>query len=137
MTTHEPPKLCLVPNYDDLAFEFLPAPPRPKTEQPARARVRRSDKLFAAVPLDWLTDRRWDRNIPAKFRLYLYLWIKTHRGQREVSLTNAMAADIGLVRQDKARWLAVLEKQGQICVNRQGRETLVITLVPGAGHPNP
>jgi hypothetical protein len=85
--------------------------------------------LFAAVPLDWLSDRRWDEVFPTRLRLYLYLVIKSRRGQKPVRLTNAMAAEIGLTKQSKMRTLRWLEARGFLRVVSRGSRTPLIDIL--------
>ena len=66
-------------------------------------------QLWARIFLARLTDRSWDDFHPPKLRLLLYLQIKSRRGKRQVHLTNKLAAEIGLSRQQKARCLRELE----------------------------
>jgi len=54
-------------------------------------------------------DRRWDSVFPARVRLYLYLQYRSHRGAKEVRLTNDEAGKLGLAKQNKMRDLRWLE----------------------------
>ena len=80
-------------------------------------------RLFAAVYLAQLTDRRWDGLWPARVRLYLYLQIKSRRGARVVRFTNEMAAEIGIGRGHKAERLKELEALRLIKITHDGLKT--------------
>ena len=89
---------------DDYAGLLRPTPAALDTSslpQAKAARLPRHQGLWAAVTLDELTDRCRDGIYPARTRLLLFLRIKSRRGQKPVTLTNAMAEEIGLSRQKK------------------------------------
>jgi DNA polymerase I len=59
-------------------------------------RLRPLPGAFARFPVQWLREPYGKRIVPAKWRLLLYLLYRSHWGQRGVSLTTAVAAEIGL-----------------------------------------
>src|SRR5262249_44807749 len=100
---------------------------------PPAKRFRRRPRIhepFVAVPLQRLLDRSWDDCFPARTRLLLYLEYETKYGQQEVSLTNAVAADLGLNRQNKMRELRRLERRGRILLTTKGRSAVSVTFLP-------
>jgi len=97
-------------------------------------RLRRLPNLFARVPLSWLdgTDPRESPFGPGE-RLFRLLLIRSHWGQREVRLTNAMVDEIGVPRTTKISCLARWEEQGWVRINRNGQHTLRVRPVVLAG----
>jgi hypothetical protein len=95
---------------------------------PKVQRLPRTPGLWAAVTLEELTDRRHDATYSDRTRLLLLLRIRSRRGQREVRLTNELAAAIGLGREQKRRCLRYLELGGYVSVNRVGQKVPVVTL---------
>jgi hypothetical protein len=100
-----------------------PAPRRPP-------RLPRQAGLFAATPLARIMDRRHDGTYGPRTRLLMLLEIKSRRGQRQVRLTNEMAAEIGLDRPQKSRCLSYLASHGYIRVEQVGQATPVVTVLP-------
>jgi hypothetical protein len=60
--------------------------------------------------------------------LYFLVQYLTKRGSREWPLTNSEAADIGLNRHHKHRYLGQLERLGLVKVSRQGQHNPVVSL---------
>jgi hypothetical protein len=101
------------------------AVPPKRSATPVKARRR-----FAQVGLDRLRDPVWQREAPARLRLYLLLQYLTKRGARSWTLTNDEAAAVGVVRQHKHRCLRELEARGLIRVIRKGGRNPEVALVP-------
>lgn len=98
---------------------------------------KRKSVPFAKVPLDQLTDRRWDEIYPPRVRLWFYLVVKSRSGRNSVRLTNQKAAEIGLDRHGKSRALARLQSAGLVSVIQQGLEAPVISvLIPANPEPD-
>ena len=85
-----------------------------------RARIPRSREAHAKTELSTLLDSRYRDILSPKTPLYLFLQIKTRDGRKPVRLTNATAADLGLDRHHKSRYLHELEKIGAVRVERSG-----------------
>jgi hypothetical protein len=123
--------------FDDLD-KLRPRPPSPSGEaqivelKPRQkpARMPRMVEPFARVPLSWLLDPQKGADLSAKLRLHLFLLIETREGRRPVTLTNALAARIGISRQEKAICLRQLEKDGSLSVVRNGRLSPVVAMKP-------
>jgi hypothetical protein len=90
--------------------------------------LKRAKVKYARVFLPWLTDPAWWDVYPAKTRLWLYLLILSKEGAREISLTNAMAEAIGVLRKHKHKLLRQLMVEGRILLEREGRQTYKITV---------
>jgi hypothetical protein len=125
----------------DLRALLLPEPealrePGTSEVRPRREaqRLRRLQKLFARVPLSWVNGED-PRPTPfgACERLLLLLLIRSHWGQREVKLTNAMVDQIGVSRQEKFTCLVRLECQGWVRVKRDGQRTPLVRPVVISG----
>jgi len=112
--------------WEDDGADPLDEEPDQPAPQPKPARLPRSRKHFAMVPLSWLTNRAWDSYMPARQRLFLYLQYKSRRGTRSVRLSNAMAAEIGLDRHSKMRRLRQLETDGLVTFTLAGRGVPVV-----------
>jgi hypothetical protein len=96
----------------------------------APARLPRQPGYWAPVPLEVLTDRRHWGLIPARFRLLLYIQIKSRRGQKQIPLTNAMAEEIGLDRHQKCVCLGALEAEDYVTVEQIGKKNPRVTVRP-------
>jgi hypothetical protein len=92
----------------------------------APTRLPRQQGYWAPVPLEVLTDRRHWGLIPARFRLLLYIQIKSRRGEKPIPLTNAMAEEIGLNRRQKWVWLGALEAEGYVTVEQIGKRNPIV-----------
>ena len=117
---------------DDYAGLLQPAPAALDTSNlplTKTTRLPRHPGLWAAVPLEELTDRRHDGTYSARARLLLFLRIKSRRGQRTWRLTNEDAASIGLDRPLKWRCLRYLELGGYVSVERHGQQVPVVTVL--------
>jgi hypothetical protein len=101
----------------------------------APARLPRQPGYWAPVPLEVLTDRRHWGLIPARFRLLLYIQIKSRRGQKQIPLTNAMAEEIGLDRHQKYACLSSLEADGYVTVVRSGKKNPLVAFCPWPEEP--
>jgi hypothetical protein len=84
---------------------------------------------WAPITLAELFDRRNDGAFAPGTRLFLFLRIKSWRGQRVVRLTNEAAAAIGLDRKLKWKFLRRLESEGYVTVSRAGRQVPVVTVL--------
>jgi hypothetical protein len=83
---------------------------------------------YARSWLPWLTNRQFDAAYPPITRLWLYLLIRSKEGRHRLSLTNAMAAEIGIDRYQKYRLLRQLERAGFVAVDRVGRSAPAVTV---------
>jgi hypothetical protein len=121
---------------DDLHAGEGPAPnARPS---PKHKRLSRIEVDFAMVPLPWLRDHTWYHVFPARTRLYLYLQYKSRRGTKVVRLTNDMAKEIGLAKQNKMRDLRLLEAEGFVTVlevDRADSITVQVAVIRQPGLP--
>ena len=90
--------------------------------------VRTVGRRFAQIPLEWLGDPVWQRQIAPALRLYLVLQFATKRGARPVRLTNSMAAGAGIERRHKTRYLRQLEAQDLVEVVRDGNRNPEVSL---------
>jgi hypothetical protein len=113
---------------EDEANEMLNRPPPAPKADPQK--LARHKNLFASVTLTDLADRQHDETFSARTRLLLYLQIKSRRGAKPVSLTNAMALEIGLDRQQKRVCLRYLETRGYVTVEQSGQASPRVTLYP-------
>jgi len=138
MRDKERPKLRLVRDdledvlEDDDDDLYAGEGPAPKAKPP---RLPRSKREFAIVPLRQLMDRRWDSVFPARVRLYLYLQYRSHRGAKEVRLTNDEAGKLGLAKQNNMRDLRWLEARGLLTVVSTGSEMVRVSVALQRGLP--
>jgi hypothetical protein len=86
-------------------------------------------RRFAQIPLDWLGDPTWRKEIPPALRLYLVLQYATRRGTHTVRLTNDLLAEAGIARPHKGRYLGVLEARRLVAVARDGNRNPQISLL--------
>jgi hypothetical protein len=94
-------------------------------------RLPRSQKPFGKVNLRSLQDRRFNALYTPAGRLYHRLEIETRRGARLVRLTNSLAAEVGILRQNKARHLRELQGLGLVSiVTKEGKQVPVVALHP-------
>jgi hypothetical protein len=119
----------------DLSDAFLPDDDEDEVtpQQPRRRPLPRTNGLWDPVPLPCLLayqDRKWGTVFPPLSRLYHYLRIKSRRGAWPVKLTNAMASEIGLARQQKAYHLRQLEELQLVKVTRSGKRSVVVEMTP-------
>ena len=126
-------------NPDDVILGPDDEPPRRARMRPGRAKLRvvesqpeqKKPTGWTKISMEQLADRAWDRLLPPKVRLYLYLQNEVRKGN-PITLTNAAAAKLGLDRHDKWRELRVLEKMGLVTVVAQeGLSTSVVLWHPG------
>lgn len=108
---------------DDIFLGPDDEPPKRKREaRPGRARpLRWSPNLFVRVPLQWLTHPAKGQELPADVRLFLYIQLRSHEGQRGVVLTDKFAAEVGVEASLKRRVIRRLEKLKMIRVERASR----------------
>lgn len=93
-----------------------------------------SEKGWLKLHLKDVLDRRRDVIFSPHTRLLVYLAVKSKGGRRVVPLTNMMAAEVGLHRQQKSRSLRHLEQNGYVTVERCGQEAPRVTVLDrGAG----
>jgi hypothetical protein len=122
----------------DLAAKLLLTPEEvaqlaDKARAERRLRKVGGARRWASTTLTRLRDRRWDVLYPANLRLFLYLTIQSWNGRYEVSLTNEMAAEIGISdRGNKARHLKQLRDLGLITVIRRGHLSVTVVVHPAA-----
>ena len=122
----KPPKLRVVPDPNDPAFELIPAPPRPKPDQPVRARLPRGRKPFVRVPWSWVSDRR---RFPAHTSLLLVLIYRSREGQQPVRLTLAVAKEAGIDPRRRSLYARQLERSGDVRITRDGQHSLTLTVL--------
>jgi hypothetical protein len=123
---------------DDL---FLPddyvAPKASSAAPKAKWRPKRLQPLseaYARARLRWLHESHTPSPFSYHARLFLHLLYKSHDGQKEVRVTNEVAAEIGMPEWVKRRSLAYLIRIGWVRVERREEpsHTLVVTLTPPA-----
>jgi hypothetical protein len=125
--------------HDDLAAELLiEAPPEtlmpPQSQHhPKQPRLRRLTEPFVQVPLSWFTTDPRPCPFGQRERLLLLLLHLSRWGQRPVTLTSAVAQQIGLSRKERRRHLAQLEADGWVRVTRNGHKALVVCPIIIAG----
>ncbi len=117
----------------DPLLDEVPVVKPGKTSESRKARRLRNTGLYAPVPLTSLMDRAWDAVYHPRTRLFLYLWVRSHQGQQSVKLTNAMAAEIGLDKQQKWRYLRQLKDTRRIAITQDGNNapTIVVQQLNG------
>ena len=101
----------------------------------APARPQKARRRFAQVDLDWFRDPAGRREISPRMRLYLLVQYLTKRGAREYALTNDDAAEVGLDRKTKHRYLRQLERVGLVKVSRRGQRNPIVSLIRGWQEP--
>jgi hypothetical protein len=136
MTESKPPRLRIVRDPNDPAFELIPAPPRSKSDQsepgnPQRRgqkpRMPKIDGKFAPVEPKRLQDRRYDIVYPPRTRLFLFIVARSKRGTAPFALTNVLAATLGLDRYHKSRLLGQLEQHGLVVITRRKGTTVWVS----------
>jgi DNA-binding MarR family transcriptional regulator len=88
-----------------------------------------SEPGWLKLQLKDVLDRRRDVIFSPHTRLLVYLAVKSKGGRRVVPLTNMMAAEVGLHRQQKSRSLRHLEQNGYVKVERCGQEAPRVTVL--------
>jgi hypothetical protein len=111
----------------DLTALLVPEPEHVKAAGISRQKQRWRGRRFAQIPLEWLSDPAWQRQIGPALRLYLVLQYATKRGARSVRLTNDLAAVAGLDRYHKSRCLRQLEARALVAVHRVGNRNSPLT----------
>jgi hypothetical protein len=119
---------------DDLAAALLipeppeaQLPPQPSPQRPRAERMLcRLPAPFVRVPVFWFTTDPRPCPFGQRERLFLLLLHLSRWGQRPVTLTSAVAKEIGLSRQRRLQILKQLEAEGWIRVTRNGRRALVV-----------
>lgn len=114
----------------------------PDDVAPGRARLRVVESSPEQKPAGWtkvrmeqLANRAWDRLLPVRVRLYLYLQNEVRKGN-PITLTNEDAEKLGLNRQNKWRELRQLELIGLVTVVAQdGQGTSVVLWHPAPPTP--
>jgi hypothetical protein len=102
-----------------------------KLESQRMARTVKSQR-FVRVWEAWMADRWGNRLFSARARLFLFLVMESYEGKKPVRMTNAMAAKLGLPRQNKLRELRWLQAAGLVVVTSEGNKTPVVTLTDSA-----
>jgi len=102
-------------NYDYLAARAILEPepeeeagrgtPKARPRQRRRRRQADTDDWFSPVPLWWLSDERFRKIYSARARIHARLWFETYNGTEPVTVTNELAAELGLSKQNKMREL--------------------------------
>jgi hypothetical protein len=111
---------------DPLLDDAIAQPTKAKAAPPSR-----SKKPYGKVNLRSLQDPRFNVLYTPTGRLYHRLEIETRRGTRRVSLTNGLAAEVGVLRQHKARYLRELEAMGLVTVvAREGNQVPLVAVHP-------
>jgi hypothetical protein len=101
-------------------------PEKVTTIQPETGRSKHLKVPFVMVPVPWISDQSL---FPARARLLLLLLYESRWGRREVHLTSAMGAKVGLSRWAKNRHARQLECDGLVRIERSGNAALVITMI--------
>src|SRR5215813_13171215 len=124
-------------DYDSLAAKAIldPEPDEERGEDahrsPARRKRRKAeDDLFSPTPLWWLHDKRFHKFINARSRVYHRLWFETYEGTEPARVTNVLAAELGLPKQNKMRELRWFEREGFLVMELDGNRTPIIRLLP-------
>jgi hypothetical protein len=116
---------------------FDPKPTEPAASAPAaRGKSRRVQRLqplpgpYVRAPIQWM--QRPDKPRPAspEDRLFFYLLYKSHWGQKEVRVTNELAAEIGVPASTKRWALGRLVKDGVVRVVRREEPSHVLVVIP-------
>jgi hypothetical protein len=90
-----------------------------KTAKRSVTRLRPLPGAFVRVPIQWLCKPGRRHALRARERVFLYLLFRSHWGQRSVTLTAAVAAEIGVTERTRRRALDQLERSGWVRVERQ------------------
>jgi hypothetical protein len=80
---------------------------------------------WVAVPIEWLTDRRFDAVFDRETRTYLYILHKTNYGRRVMRFTSECMAELGLTN-NKMRELRRLEAKRHVAVTTRGTAVPVV-----------
>ena len=113
----------------DLSAMLLPEPDTLKQAGVLKRRAQRlprSPNYFVRVPVSWLLQQHRPHPFDPQSRLFLLLLFRSHWGQRDVKVTNALAAELGMSARRKSRCLRQLEKDGWIRVDRAGRRAPMV-----------
>lgn len=112
--------------------EALMAQPSPK---PTAPRLRRLPVWFVRIPVSWFngSDPRPYPFEGERGRLFLFLLHLSRWGQRPVTLTSAVTAQLGQSRWDRSRHLKRLEADGWVHVVREGHKAMVVRPIVLAG----
>jgi len=115
-------------------------PTEPAASAPAaRGKPRRAQRLqplpgpYVRVPLQWLLKPH--KPFPRDTRLLLYLLYKSHWGQKEVRVTNELAAELGMSKWAKNRNIAQLARDDWLRIVRREEpsHTIIVTLLVHSG----
>lgn len=101
----------------------------------ANRQMRRLPVWFVRVPVSWF-DGSDPRPYPfdgERGRLFLFLLHLSRWGQRPVTLTSAVTAQLGQPRWNKSRHLKRLEADGWVHVARDGHKAVVVRPIVRAG----
>ena len=105
-----------------------------RAERRGAERMRPLPIRFVRVPVSWFTDDpRPYAFVGQRGRLLFLLLHLSRWGQRPVTLTSAVAEQIGLSRSEKWRHLARLEADGWVRVVRDGQKAVTVHPVIIAG----
>ena len=103
-----------------------------RLKRPGAGRMRPLSTSFVRVPLRWFTDDPRPCPFGQRERLFLLLLHLSRWGQRPVTLTSAVAQQIGLSRTERWRYLEQLEVGGWVHVERDGRKAVVVCPITSA-----
>jgi hypothetical protein len=111
-------------NPNDFEGEFLgpddEPPNRPQSKNRKRAeRLRPLPGAYVRVPIQWLCKPVREHVFPPEARLFLYVLYRSHWGQREVLVTDKVAAEVGVEPRQKRRHLLQLQREGWIRIERR------------------
>jgi hypothetical protein len=115
---------------DDLAAPNRQRKPGPTPSRKSTQRLPPLPGAFAQTPLQWLTRP----HLPCPFRyderLFLYLSYKSFRGQKEVRVTNELAAEIGVPPRAKQRAIIKFARMGWLRIVRheEPSHTIVVKM---------
>jgi hypothetical protein len=105
--------------------------PVAQSRRPDKAKQHRDGVWdWTKVDLVTLTSKKGEQLFSRRTRLLLYLRIKSQGGKRRVTLTNEMAAEVGLDRNEKRVCLLELEALGYVVVERRGKRNPTVTVRP-------
>jgi hypothetical protein len=110
------------------AGEAIAAAPNGQAKKQPEKLMKNSVAHFSKAYIAWLKDPEWRDDYPPKIRLWHYLLYLSRYGKREVTLTNATVAEIGLTRQHKWRALKRLGVEGRVTLENSGNETVRVTV---------
>ncbi len=97
-----------------------PNRPRRKGRRPV-GRLLPLPGAYVRVPMQWLCKPCRKHILPPEARLFFYVLYRSHWGQRDVVVTDQVAAEVGIASRTKRKLLAQLERAGWVRIERHAR----------------